>query len=89
MAEAGSGFSARQLVQCPLSPFNYLVQAFAGSFDLGEDFFAGCFPDIAFWCQIAIAEITEDRVFEFLYAGEATGQDHILTQIAEEALHQV
>src|SRR6185437_9122689 len=79
----------KSLVQCPLSPFNYFVQALARSFDLCQDFLSRCFPDVAFGGEVALAEIAEDCVFEFLDAAETAGQHNILTQITEEALHQI
>jgi hypothetical protein len=81
--------SSHPLVQCPLSSFNYFVQTLARQFDLGQDFFPFRFPDIALWCQVALAQVTQDRVLEFLHAGEAPRQDNILAQVPKETLHQI
>src|SRR5207253_501703 len=77
------------LVWCPLSPFNYFVQALARTFYLRQDFLSRCFPDVALGCQVAFGQITEDRLFEFLHAAEAARQHNVLAQVAEKSLYQI
>ena len=81
--------ASERLVQCPLSPFNYVCQALASPLDLSEDFLSFGFPDVSLRRQVAFVQIAEDRVLQFLHAGETAGQHNLLAEVAEEALYQI